>query len=159
MLQEDPAYVLTDDYLAGLYIGDGSVEFRIRFSKNCKNILFSHRFSITVSKDSRTACEAIRRKIGAGTIISKNKGSNFQYSLDANGPLRNSLVPCLSQFKMPYSKQRQFNIIKESIVLTDQGKYKTKDDLFYLIELWHELRLFHQSRGRITKEQRQSQVS
>lgn len=150
----DKNYSLPDDYIVGLYIGDGSLEFRVRFNPNI-NINF--RFSITVSKDSRSILKAIQRKIDGGTIIEKNNGSNFQFSLDARGIIKNKVVPLLGQFKMPYAKQRQLNIIKELLVLIDQDKHKNKTGLLHLIELWAELGTLHQAQRTKTKDQLQQE--
>lgn len=148
----DKNYVLPDDYFVGLFMGDGSLQFKLKFTTRCE---YSYTMTITLNENSESMLKAVQNKFqGKGRIRAVGvSGKGRQYVLDSHPVLREQVIPFFNNFKMSKSKQREFEIIKELFTITDNKGYRTKEGAFRMVDLWTELSTLHKKPRRTSSEQ------
>jgi hypothetical protein len=133
---------LPDDYLVGMFMGDGSLELDLKFNSR---IDYGFNFTTTLSKDSLTTLIAIKNKFGGkGSIRRTSKrGNAYQYYLESLPAFKQYVIALFDKFKMTYSKQRQLDIIKELISLVEKEEYKNETGAFRIVDLFSYKKIFY----------------
>lgn len=87
----------------------------------------------------------------ASLVVEKSGSPDiFVYTLKGYKQIIKYVLPFLESYVQPFScKKEEFNIFKEIVILSSEGKQRHKDDLIYLVKLAYNL----QGKGKTRKRE------
>lgn len=127
---------LSQEYILGLHLGDGSISCIYQKDGNKVNVIPT--WSITLHADDVLVLEALKSHFGEGRI---NKcGSNaLQFLIQHRGLFEKLLLPIFGSIQMPPYKQQQWDRTLQAIELMDSKKHLTSQGWAELIELTYDI--------------------
>jgi len=123
-------FLIPDDYVVGMHIGDGSFgcEFRIIIPEpgesRRKRFEIVPLMKVIQSNDCRSLLEAYKYKFGGGKIEPGVSSSRF--ILRGTTESQNKILPLFDRYTMTETKQKQFNLYKTLV-----AKLVAKEHLRY----------------------------
>jgi len=78
---------------------------------------------------------------GSGSIVEKSGSPDiYVYTIKGYKQIIKFVLPFLEKYVQPFScKNTEFNIFKEIVILSSEGKQRNKEDLIYLVKLAYTL--------------------
>jgi hypothetical protein len=140
-------------FLGGFVEGEGSNSVSITVHKSFKfGINIQPVFNVSQHKNGLNILNSFKELFeGAGSVVEKSGSPDiFVYTLKGYKQIIKYVLPFLESYVQPFScKKDEFNIFKEIVILSSEGKQRHKDDLIYLVKLAYNL----QGKGKTRKRE------
>ena len=147
---KNPSYLW---FLGGFVEGEGSNSVSITIHKDFKfGVNIQPVFNVSQHKNGLNILYSFKELFeGAGSVVEKSGSPDiFVYTLKGYKQIIKYVLPFLESYVQPFScKKEEFNIFKEIVVLSSEGKQRNKDDLIYLVKLAYNL----QGKGKTRKRE------
>jgi len=146
----NPSYLW---FLGGFVEGEGSNSVSITIHKNFKfGINIQPVFNVSQHKNGLNILYSFKELFeGAGSVVEKSGSPDiFVYTIKGYKQIIKYVLPFLDNYVQPFScKKEEFNIFKEIVILSSEGKQRHRDGLIYLVELAYTL----QGKGKTRKRE------
>jgi hypothetical protein len=146
----NPSYLW---FLGGFVEGEGSNSVSVTIHKNFKfGINIQPVFNVSQHKNGLNILYSFKELFeGAGSVVEKSGSPDiFVYTIKGYKQIIKYVLPFLEDYVQPFScKKEEFNIFKEIVILSSEGKQRHKDDLISLVKLAYTL----QGKGKTRKRE------
>ena len=140
-------------FLGGFVEGEGSNSVSVTIHKDFKfGVNLQPVFNVSQHKKGIDLLNSFKELFeGAGSVVEKSGSPDvFVYTLKGYKQIIKYVIPFLETYVQPFScKKEEFNIFKEIVILSSEGKQKNKEDLIYLVNLAYKL----QGKGKTRKRE------
>jgi hypothetical protein len=148
-------YKLPNDYMIGMFIGDGwfYIYIKIDLERNKLKIVVS--MHIVQSTDCMDLLYAFQRTFGGKGFVHPDSPAKTDYVYRLEG-VRNCLkyvVPLFDGYELSSTKQKQYSLFREVLMILKQRKHFTPDGLDKLIDLIYEFSSLSQGSRKLSKDQ------
>jgi hypothetical protein len=136
----NPSYLW---FLGGFVEGEGSNSVSVTIHKNFKfGINIQPVFNVSQHKNGLNILYSFKELFeGTGSVVEKSGSPDiFVYTIKGYKQIIKYVLPFLENYVQPFScKKEEFNIFKEIVILSSEGKQRYKDDLISLVKLAYTL--------------------
>jgi len=140
---KNPSYL---SFLGGFVEGEGSNSVSVTIHKDFKfGVNIQPVFNVSQHKNGLDILYSFKELFeGSGSIVKKSGSPDIwvgkAYSIKGYKQIIKYVLPFLEYYVQPFScKQKEFNIFKEIVILSSEGKQRNKEDLIYLVKLAYTL--------------------
>lgn len=118
---------LSNDYIVGYFIADGSLTISIDLKAPFKNFSAEPEFTVKECAYSKDILQAFLYKFGGGSVISDSKRDAYAfYKLTGWGRNLELIVPIFSRYALPKSRQVQFKAFSKACHMAVKGQHLTR---------------------------------
>lgn len=125
-------------YLGGFFEGEGSCSVSISVGRNFKyGINLQPIFNVSQHINGIALLYSYKELFGAGSVVSKS-GSDLVmvYTIKGYKHIISQVLPFLETYVQPFScKKKEYEIFKQLVIMSSEGKQKDKDTLIKMVEL------------------------
>jgi hypothetical protein len=148
----DPNFILPDDYIVGLHIGDGSFEVSKIYHQNYIEIRPT--FNVAASSDCINVLYAFKNRFRVGSVKPTNsQRTGYCYLYQGNRLVREVLIPLFDKYIFPKSKGIQFILWRKISDLLAEKKHLTPSGYKRFVALDYQLNKYHKKPYRRTKQE------
>jgi hypothetical protein len=129
-------------FLGGFVEGEGSISVSVTIHKDFKyGVNIQPIFNITQHKNGLNILNSYKELFNAGSIVQKSGSPEiYVYTLKGYKKIIKLVLPFLEIYFCPFScKMEEYNIFKEVVLQSSEGKQRDKDSLIDLVNLSYKL--------------------
>ena len=129
-------------FLAGFVEGEGSISLSVTIHKDFKyGINIQPVFNVTQHKNGLNILNSFKELFNAGSVVQKSGSPDiYVYTLKGYKQIIHSVLPFFETYICPFScKMDEYNIFKEVVLKSSEGKQRNKEDLIELVKLSYNL--------------------
>ena len=129
-------------FLGGFVEGEGSMSVSVTIHKDFKyGVNIQPIFNVTQHKNGLNILNSYKELFNAGSIVQKSGSPDiYAYTLKGYKQIIKLVLPFLETYLCPFScKMEEYNIFKEVVLQSSEGKQKNKESLIELVKLSYKL--------------------
>jgi len=149
---------LHNDYMVGMFIGDGWFFIYIKIDPDKPKIKIVVALNIIQSTDCIQLLNAFQTTFdGKGAIVADSaKKAAYVYKLEGVKNCVQYVIPLFNQYKFSSTKQKQYDLFREVVLLLNEKKHLTPEGLDKVIELAYKFSALSQGSRTVTIEEQKN---